>query len=88
MNNASAIDNSATHRLAAKKYDLMHSINGRGTFMASKLALPHLFASAEAGRNPHVLNLSPPLAYDPRWVKMGGTAYTMAKFNISQKKNL
>jgi citronellol/citronellal dehydrogenase len=84
VNNASAIDNSATHGLAVKKFDLMHSINARGTFMASKHALPYLFESAAAGRNPHVLNLSPPLAYDPRWVKMGGTAYTMAKFNMSQ----
>uniref|UniRef100_A0A7S2B8R4 Uncharacterized protein n=1 Tax=Octactis speculum TaxID=3111310 RepID=A0A7S2B8R4_9STRA len=84
INNASAIDNSQTHGLAVKKYDLMHSINARGTFMTTKFSLPYLFESSEAGRNPHVLNLSPPLAYDARWVKMGGTAYSMAKFNMSQ----
>ena len=79
INNASAIDNSATKGLAVKRYDLMHSINGRGTFMTSKFALPHLFKSAEAGRNPHVLNLAPPLSHDPAWFKLCGTAYTMAR---------
>jgi citronellol/citronellal dehydrogenase len=83
INNASAIDNSGTLDIKAKKYALMHNINARGTFWTSKLALPHLLNSAKQGRNPHVLNMSPPLSLDPRWFKMGGTAYTMAKYNMS-----
>ncbi len=83
VNNASAIDNSGTLDVKAKKYALMHGINARGTFWTSKLALPHLLESAKQGRNPHVLNLSPPLDMDPRWFKMGGVAYTMAKYNMS-----
>lgn len=79
INNASAIDNSGTLDLRAKKYALMHGINARGTFWTSKLCLPHLLRSD----NPHVLNLSPPLDLDPRWFKLGGVAYTMAKFNMS-----
>jgi len=79
INNASAIDNSGTLDIRAKKYHLMHNINGRGTFWTSKLCLPHLLK----GNNPHVLNLSPPLDLDPRWFKVGGTAYTMAKYNMS-----
>jgi len=84
VNNASAIDNSSSLGLSIKRYDLMMSINSRGTFMMTKFALPYLFDSSKQGRNPHVLNLSPPLAYDPRWLKIGGTAYSMAKFNMSQ----
>ena len=83
VNNASAIDNSGTLDVKAKKYALMHGINARGTFWTSKLALPHLLESAKKGRNPHVLNLSPPLDMDPRWFKIGGVAYTMAKYNMS-----
>ena len=79
VNNASAIDNSESLALSKKKYDLMHSINSRGTFMVSKFALPYLLKS----ENAHVLNLSPPLDLDPRWFQMAGTAYTMAKFNMS-----
>ena len=83
VNNASAIDNSGTLDVKSKKYALMHGINARGTFWTSKLALPHLLESAKQGRNPHVLNLSPPLDMDPRWFKIGGVAYTMAKYNMS-----
>jgi len=79
VNNASAIDNSGTLEVDAKKYELMHRINGRGAFWTSKVALPHLLK----GSNPHVLNLSPPLNLDPRWFKVGGVAYTMAKYNMS-----
>eukprot|EP00908_Phaeocystis_cordata_P007688 Transcript_18341.p1 GENE.Transcript_18341~~Transcript_18341.p1 ORF type:complete len:309 (+),score=155.47 Transcript_18341:95-1021(+) len=79
INNASAIDNSGTLELKPKKYALMHGINGRGTFWTSKLCLPHLLKSDNA----HVLNLSPPLDLDPRWFKVGGVAYTMAKYNMS-----
>jgi len=79
VNNASAIDNSGTLDVKAKKYALMHNINGRGTFWTSKLCLPHLLQSSNA----HVLNLSPPLAMDPRWFKMAGVAYSMSKYNMS-----
>ena len=57
INNASAIDLSGTLDLAMKRYDLMHDINTRGTFMVSKLCLPHLLKAS----NPHILNISPPL---------------------------
>ena len=79
VNNASAIDNSGTLDIRTKKYALMHGINARGTFWSSKLCLPHLLKA----ENPHVLNLSPPLDLDPRWFKLGGVAYTMAKYNMS-----
>lgn len=61
-----------------KKYDLMHQINTRGTFMASKYALPHLKKSS----NPHILNLSPPLLMTPFWFGQH-VAYTMAKYGMS-----
>jgi len=61
-----------------KRYDLMHSINTRGTFLCTKLCLPHLRKSA----NPHVLNLSPPLNMEPRWFGMH-VAYTTAKYGMS-----
>ena len=83
VNNASAIDNSGTLDVKKKKYDLMYGINARGTFWTTKLALPHLLKSGKQGRNPHVLNLSPPLDMDPRWFKIGGVAYTIAKYNMS-----
>src|SRR5699024_2565547 len=63
VNNASAIDLSPTADLAMKKFDLMHSINSRGSFLLAKTALPHLKAS-NAG---HVLTLSPPLNLNPEW---------------------
>ena len=61
-----------------KRYDLMHHINTRGTFLCSKLAVPHLKQS----QNPHVLNLSPPLNMEERWFAPH-VAYTMAKFGMS-----
>ena len=61
-----------------KKYDLMNTINARGTFMASKYAIPHL----KRASNPHILNLSPPLLMLPKWFK-NHTAYTMAKYGMS-----
>jgi len=69
INNASAIDNSNTKNLKKKKYDLMYSINSRGTFMVSKYALPYLLK----GENAHVLNLAPPIDLHPTWFKLGGT---------------
>ncbi|HWA22550.1 MAG TPA: NAD(P)-dependent oxidoreductase [Caulobacterales bacterium] len=78
VNNASAIQLSGTLETDMKRYDLMHSINTRGTFVTSKACIPHLKKAA----NPHVLNLSPPLDMSPKWFA-GHTAYTMAKFGMS-----
>ena len=61
-----------------KRYDLMHQINGRGTYMVSRYCLPHLLKA----ENPHILNLSPPLDMSAKWFA-GHTAYTMAKYNMS-----
>lgn len=78
VNNASAISLTPTDKTQMKRYDLMHAINTRGTFLCTKLCLPHLKRSA----NPHVLNLSPPLNMDPRWFGPH-VAYTMAKYGMS-----
>ncbi|MGV9746030.1 SDR family oxidoreductase [Rhodococcus zopfii] len=82
VNNASAIDLSPTDRISMKKYDLMQDINCRGTFLLSKLAIPSLRRSASAGRNPHILTLSPPLNLSPKWAG-GALAYTIAKYGMS-----
>ena len=78
VNNASAIQLTGTEATDMKRYDLMHQINARGTFLTSKACIPHL----KGASNPHVLMLSPPLDMSPRWF---GThvAYTMAKFGMS-----
>lgn len=78
VNNASAINLTPTLSTDMKRYDLMHSINTRGTFLTSKACLPHLLKSS----NPHVLNLSPPLTMEARWFAPH-VAYTMAKFGMS-----
>src|SRR5215212_8188623 len=78
VNNASAINLSGTESLDMKRYDLMHGINTRGTFLCSKLCIPHL----KKAQNPHVLNLSPPLNMDMKWFAPH-VAYTMAKFGMS-----
>jgi citronellol/citronellal dehydrogenase len=78
VNNASAINLMSTEMLTMKNYDLMHTINTRGTFLCSKLAIPHL----KRAENPHVLNLSPPLNIEARWFQ-NHVAYTMAKFGMS-----
>ena len=62
MNNASAISLTGTEATPMKRFDLMFGVNVRGTFCCSQACLPHLRASAKAGRNPHILNLSPPLS--------------------------
>ena len=82
VNNASAIDLSPTDVIPMKKYDLMQDINCRGSFLLSKLSIPALRESAKAGRNPHILTLSPPLNLNPKWA---GTAlaYTIAKYGMS-----
>ncbi|KAF9113942.1 Hydroxysteroid dehydrogenase-like protein 2 [Mortierella sp. AM989] len=79
VNNASAISLTDTQSTSVKKYDLMHSVNGRGTWMTSKYAIPHLIKSS---KNPHILNLSPPLDMKEEWFK-GHVAYTIAKMNMS-----
>ncbi|MEV6136457.1 NAD(P)-dependent oxidoreductase [Nocardia sp. NPDC051990] len=82
VNNASAIDLSPTDTLSMKKYDLMQDINCRGSFLLAKLSIPALRASAAAGRNPHILTLSPPLNLDPKWAGMA-LGYTIAKYGMS-----
>ena len=69
INNASAINLTRTTDTPAKRFDLMFNVNVRGTFLTSQAAIPHLRASAEAGRNPHILNLSPPLSMKAKWFK-------------------
>jgi citronellol/citronellal dehydrogenase len=78
VNNASAISLSPTPQTDMKRFDLMHQINTRGTYMVSKYAIPHL-AKAE---NPHILMLSPPLDMKERWFAPH-LAYTMAKYGMS-----
>jgi citronellol/citronellal dehydrogenase len=78
VNNASAISLTGTLETPMKRFDLMHQINTRGTFACSQACIPHL---AKA-KNPHILNLSPPLAMDARWFAPH-VAYTMAKFGMS-----
>lgn len=78
VNNASAINLTGTLDLPMKRFDLMHQVNARGTYLCSKVCLPHLLERS----NPHILNLSPPLNMDPKWFK-NHTAYTMAKYGMS-----
>ena len=82
INNASAINLTRTEQTPAKRFDLMFDVNVRGTFLTSQAAIPYLRKSAEAGRNPHILNLSPPLSLNPKWFK-NNLAYTMAKYGMS-----
>jgi citronellol/citronellal dehydrogenase len=78
VNNASAIDLRPTEALDMKRYDLMQSINARGTFVLSKACIPHL----KQGTNPHVLTLSPPIDLRPEWLG-AHTGYTVAKFGMT-----
>jgi citronellol/citronellal dehydrogenase len=82
VNNASAINLTRTEATPAKRFDLMFDVNVRGTFLTSQAAIPYLRESAEAGRNPHILTLSPPLSMKPKWFK-NHVAYTMAKYGMS-----
>lgn len=82
INNASAISLTGTQETPMKTYDLMHSINTRGTYLVAKCCLPYLKESAAKGRNPHILNNSPPLSMKPIWFK-NHVAYTMAKYGMS-----
>ena len=78
VNNASAISPTPTLQTDMKKYDLMHNINTRGTFLTSKCCIPHL----KKAENPHILNLGPPLNMDGQWFGPH-VAYTMAKYGMS-----
>ena len=82
INNASAINLTPTEATPAKRFDLMFDVNVRGTFLTSQAAIPHLRESAKAGRNPHILTLSPPLSMKAKWFKHH-VAYTMAKYGMS-----
>ena len=82
INNASAINLTPTLATPAKRFDLMFDVNVRGTFLTSQAAIPQLKDSAKAGRNPHILNLSPPLSMKAKWFK-NHVAYTMAKYGMS-----
>lgn len=78
INNASAISLTPTLQTPMHRYDLMHQVNIRGTFLVSKTCLPHLLESD----NPHILNLSPPLNMVEKWFR-NHVAYTMAKYGMS-----
>lgn len=78
VNNASAIQLTGTLATDMKRYDLMHQVNARGTFLVSKACIPHLKKAA----NPHILALSPPLDLSPHWFGPH-VAYTMAKYGMS-----
>jgi len=78
VNNASAISLTTTEQTEAKRFDLMHSINVRGTFLVTKHCIPYLKKS----QNAHILTLSPPVNLDPKWFK-NHVAYTISKYNMS-----
>ena len=78
VNNASAISLTPTPQTDMKRFDLMHQINTRGTFMVSKYAIPHL----ERSLNPHILMLSPPLDLQEKWFA-SHLAYSIAKYGMS-----
>src|SRR5262249_34702329 len=78
VNNASAIQTTPAVATEMRRFDLMHQVNARGTFMVSKYAIPHLAKAS----NPHILMLSPPLDMKEKWFAPF-TAYAMAKFGMS-----
>src|SRR5712691_1940657 len=78
VNNASAISLTGTLETPMKRFDLMHQVNTRGTFLCTQKCLPHLTRAA----NPHVLTMSPPLNLDPRWCAPH-VAYTLSKYGMS-----
>lgn len=79
VNNASAISLTPVQQTEMKRYDLLQAVNVRGTFLCSKLTLPHLLRA----ENPHILMLSPPLSFDPKWYGPH-LAYTLSKMGMSQ----
>jgi citronellol/citronellal dehydrogenase len=78
VNNASAISLTRTPETPMKRFDLMHQINARGTYVCTQACIPHLRLS----KNPHVLTLSPPLNLEPRWFGPH-VAYSLAKYGMS-----
>jgi citronellol/citronellal dehydrogenase len=82
VNNASAISLTNTEATPMKRFDLMHGVNARGTYLCTMACLPALRRSAAAGRHPQVLTLSPPLNLQPHWFQ-AHTAYTLAKYGMS-----
>lgn len=78
VNNASAIFLASTLQTPMKRYDLINSVNARGTFLCSQACIPHL----KKASNPHILTLSPPINLDPKWFK-DTLAYTMSKYGMS-----
>jgi citronellol/citronellal dehydrogenase len=78
INNASAIFLAGTVETPMKRFDLMHQVNARGTYLCSQKCIPHLNEAA----NPHILNISPPLSMKAKWFQ-NHTAYTMAKYGMS-----
>jgi citronellol/citronellal dehydrogenase len=83
VNNASAISLTNTPDTPMKRFDLMFGVNVRGTYLCTQACLPQLVKSAQAGRNPHVLNMSPPLSMKTHWFQ-NHVAYTMAKYGMSE----
>src|SRR4029079_18161915 len=82
IHNASAISLTGTLQTPIKRFDLMFGVNVRGTFVCSQACLPELIRSAAAGRNAHILTLSPPLNMQAKWFAPH-VAYTMAKYGMS-----
>jgi citronellol/citronellal dehydrogenase len=82
VNNASAISLTPTPATPMKRFDLMFGVNVRGTYACTQACLGELVKSAQAGRNPHILNMSPPLSLRPHWFAEH-VAYTMAKYGMS-----
>jgi len=83
VNNASAISLTPTDATPMKRFDLMFGVNVRGTYLCTQACLAQLIKSAKAGRNPHVLNMSPPLSMREHWFSPH-VAYTMAKYGMSE----
>jgi NAD(P)-dependent dehydrogenase (short-subunit alcohol dehydrogenase family) len=78
INNASAIQLTPTEQTDTKRFDLMQSINVRGTFLVGKNCIPYL----KKGKNPHIITLSPPINLNPKWLG-GHIAYTITKYSMS-----
>jgi len=78
INNASAIQLTPTEQTPAKRFDLMQSVNVRGTFLVGQHCIPHL----RKGKNPHIITLSPPINLNPKWLG-GHIAYTVSKYSMS-----
>ncbi|KAI9030580.1 short chain dehydrogenase [Hyaloraphidium curvatum] len=80
INNASALHTQQTEQLSVKEFDLVHQINNRGTWLVTKACIPHLKASARAGRNPKVITMCPPITTEPFAI---GAGYWTAKTGMS-----